>query len=896
MDLILCHQTADFDALGAAVGLSCLKKSSHIVLTGGSHPTVKKFLALFQEEFSLREMRTISPEAINSLTIVDTQKKDRLGKASQWFNQEQLKSIEVYDHHAGVDCDIPATLLVNEPLGALTTLITEMLEQEQIKLNPSQATVMALGIHVDTGSLTFATSTPRDAKALAWLMEQGANLNLICQYVTPAFSNQQQQLLSKALNSMTFDEVGGYQIAFLLLPTEHFVEGLSGIAESLMEITYVDALFLVNQYENHLTIIGRSHIVQTNLNLLFTPLGGGGHAQAASVNLHNQQNSQVEEILNQLKQGLIDQLPPLILAKDIMSSPVRTVRPQTTIEQAQHILLRYGHSGLCVVDENNQLVGVISRRNLDLASHHGFTHSPVNGYMLCQPKTISPKSTLAEIENLMIRYDIGRFPVVENQKLVGIVSRKDLIAQILSKQQKQQKKAEVLLVSCLLKDLQKQISPNIWSFLLDAASIASQKGWNLYLVGGGVRDLILSSPNSQLDLQDIDLVVDGMVQGQSIGAALELATLLEVKYPTLRKSVYGTFQATSLTWDNDSQFGSFYVDIATSRTEFYLYPAANPEVEVSSIREDLYRRDFTINALALQLNQPKAGELLDFFAGLEDISHRLVRVLHANSFIEDPTRIFRAVRFAVKLNFKIEAQTKIYIQYAIESGVYRDLRKSKQAIPSLTTRLKEEFKLSLESPYWAKVVKMLGDLNALTCISENLNLDSKLWWNLRYSSRLLKVLDLQKTVPHWLIRLEILLGSIADEAEKIFSANSLVLPKDSINRMENMNKTVLLVQDRLAFLNAPSAIYQFLNRFKFVELLILLPQVSKSNRRKIWIYLINYSKRKSLLSGEDLKELGYRPGPRFKKILEQVFLAALDDQIHSKNEAIQLVKEKFAID
>ena len=185
MDLILCHTTADFDALGAAVGLSRLIPGSKIVLTGGAHPPVKDFLALHRDEYPLIERRSVNPAQIRTLHVVDTQQRDRLGKAAEWFDLAHLQAVLVYDHHLEAASDIPATQIDIEPVGASTTIIVEKLQQANITLTTAEATVMALGIHVDTGSLTFEMSTARDALALGWLMQQGASLAAINEYIEP---------------------------------------------------------------------------------------------------------------------------------------------------------------------------------------------------------------------------------------------------------------------------------------------------------------------------------------------------------------------------------------------------------------------------------------------------------------------------------------------------------------------------------------------------------------------------------------------------------------------------------------------------------------------------------------------------------------------------------------
>ncbi|MFN7348209.1 MAG: DHH family phosphoesterase, partial [Dolichospermum sp.] len=329
MDLILCHTTADFDALGAAVGLTCLQPGSKIVLTGGAHPPVRDFLALHRDEYPLIERRSVIPEKIRSLTVVDTQKRDRLGKAAIWFDLANVEEIIIYDHHLEQKRDIPSTESYIEEVGATTTLMVERLQKSNISLNSAQATVMALGIHVDTGSLTYKQSTARDALALGWLMQQGANLSVISTYRDPGLSPQLQQLLSQALENLEYLCLRGYTIAWVTIKTDSFVPGLSGLASEIIDLTETDAVLLANEYplseeDWRLTVIGRTQIPQTNLNQLFTSYGGGGHSQAASLNLRTTDS---QAILQQLLDGLKGQIPHPPIARDLMSSPVRTIRP-----------------------------------------------------------------------------------------------------------------------------------------------------------------------------------------------------------------------------------------------------------------------------------------------------------------------------------------------------------------------------------------------------------------------------------------------------------------------------------------------------------------------------------------------------------------------------------------
>ena len=931
MDLILCHTTTDFDALGAAVGLTRLKPGAKLVLTGGAHPAVRDFLALHRDEYALIERRSVNSEQIHSLIVVDTQKRDRLGKAAEWFDLPQLDSIEVYDHHLDIQTDILATHTQIEPVGATTTLIVEQLQQSSIQLTTAEATVMALGIHVDTGSLTFDQTTPRDAAALAWLMAGGANVRQIAQYVDPGLSPQLQTLFTEALKSLHSQIHLGYTIAWVLLKTPDYVPGLSSLVTRLLELTESDALLLAAEYggignreweirnregefsdppvsplsppsSSYLTVIGRSRIEGTNLNELFQPLGGGGHSQAAAMRLRDvNPPSLLEQLVNQLK----DQIPQPLTARELMSSPVRTIRPDTTISEAQRILLRYGHSGLSVVDEKDHLVGIVSRRDIDLALHHGFGHAPVKGYMTKNLKTITPQTSLPEIESLMVTYDIGRLPVLEDGQLVGIVTRTDVLRQL------HQAKGTgdwrlgtgenfcplpITNPQSLILNLLNRLAPPLWELLTKAAQEAQKRGWHLYLVGGAVRDLLLADEAPALLLEDIDLVVDGFHRSADVGAGVTLAQALQKIYPNARLEVHGSFQTAALLWHNDPVLDSLWIDIATARTEFYPYPAANPEVEASSIRQDLYRRDFTINALAARLTATRGGELplLDFFGGVLDLRSRQIRVLHANSFIEDPTRIYRAVRFAVRLGFQIEPQTEAYIRYAIESGVYeRSLLENTKA-PALQTRLKAELKYILQAPYWERALQLLASLGALKCLHPTLELDDQLWWQVRLVDRWLRRFDPDKSLEHWQMRLEVLIAHLAPE-ERAAVARNLQLPVDSIERLEQLAQAQADLAESLQASQLKSEVVGRLRLYQLPTLVLLAVQSPRSIRRKIWQYLTNWTNIQPPLNGNDLKQLGYKPGPQYRQILDSLLAATLDQVIQNEADAKAFLAEHYPL-
>ncbi|AFY36626.1 Polynucleotide adenylyltransferase region [[Leptolyngbya] sp. PCC 7376] len=898
MQVILCHQTVDFDALGAAVGLACLRVGARVVLTGGAHPGVKRFLALYRGEFPLLEMRSVHPEQLRTIMVVDNQQRQRLGKATNWFEEPQVKQIEIYDHHMDQERDIPATYVEIENVGSTTTLITEKLQARGIELDPYTATVMALGIHVDTGSLTFDQTTVRDAQALTWLMGQGAVVKIIADYVEPSFSPQVQSLFAEAMGSLERETVRGYQVAQVLLRSPTFVPGLSSMAERMMQMTDLDGLLVGHFYhqtesEGKLVIIGRSRIIGTNLNQLFEPYGGGGHDQASALSMRV---DTPESTLKTIYEKFTQQIPQAITARDLMTAPVRTILPATSIGEAQRVLFRYGHSGLVVVDDAEKLVGVISRRDLDLALHHGFQHAPVKGYMSRKVRTISPATTLRDIEKLMVNFDVGRLPVVDGDRLVGIVTRTDIL-----RQHHQEQRGDLLLNSQektaqpLTAMLAEKLDASLWDLLQSVAIAAQKRGWHLYLVGGGVRDLLLAEKASELLLQDIDLVVDGFHAAADVGAGVELASFIKELYPEAKVAVHGEFQTAAIVWHQDPILGALCMDIATARTEFYPYPAANPEVEASSIRQDLYRRDFTINALCLRLTEPRAGDLLDFFGGLIDLKKHQIRVLHANSFIEDPTRIYRAVRFAVRLNFALESQTEEYIQYAIASGIYERLHHEKPQAPALTTRLRAELKYLLTANYWKPALQLLDSLGALQCIHKNLALTADVWWQVRCVDRWLRHQDSDKTLEHWRMRLESLLINLPTSA-RLEVGDRLQLPKDSLQRLAEFTQHQENILPKLAVTTNLSGKVFALKGLQLPDIILLAAIAPKKIRHDLWCYLRQWQFMKAPLDGSDLKELGYKPSPQFRIILQDLLQKTLDGEIGDRSSALSYLEQHYPLE
>lgn len=897
MDLILCHQSADFDTLGAAVGAARLYPSARIALTGGSLPGVQEFLALYRDEFPLIELRSVDPRQVQRWILVDCYDPDRLGKAAAWLSVPGAK-IEIFDHH------LPATPLEElwpqqqvsahiEAVGSTCTLLVERLQGAGIRLSPFERLALALGLHMDTGSLTFPETTARDAAALTWLMRQGVNLVVLRRFLGDGLTPPMQELLSQGLAQMQVEAVGEYRLGTWLLELPEFVPGLAGLVMRLMELTGVDVLLLVARQGERLSLIGRARQEFAQLGQVMARYGGGGHDCAAAATLKaspDQPLPDPAQVLSDLSQAVKERIPPPVTAKDLMSSPVRTIRPEVTIQEAQRVLLRYGHSGLVVVDGQGRLVGVISRRDIDIALHHGFGHAPVKGYMTTDVKTLSPDTPLAEIQRLMVQWDIGRLPVLQDGQLVGIVTRTDVLRHLHQLPALSPQLASPAL-SCPLDLTFAALSPQHRRLLEEAARIADEKGLRLYLVGGAVRDLLLHrwgrQPSSCLERLDLDLVVDGPYPSTPQGTdppgwGLILGKALKQHFPEARLEIHGKFQTAALIWP-----GGFCVDIASARTEFYPYPASPPEVAMGSIHQDLYRRDFSINALALRLNGPQRGQLLDFFGGQADLQKGIIRALHPNSFIEDPTRIYRAVRFAVHLGFALDPTTEEWIRTAVASGLH-------DAVGG--ERLKQELAYILRSRDWPLAFERLAAWGALRCIHPALTWDPSLYRRLQRVGRW--AYHFRRRYPElgsqeiWQLRLEALLLPLP-QAPQV--ASQLHLTQAGIERLSHFSHYQALLAQLETGSLSPAQVVRLLQGLRIPAVILLAGLAAKPARRLLWRYLQEWHWVKPPLNGHNLRCLGYKPGPLFQEILERLRCLTLNGELTTRAEAEAWLRKHFPL-
>jgi tRNA nucleotidyltransferase (CCA-adding enzyme) len=326
------------------------------------------------------------------------------------------------------------------------------------------------------------------------------------------------------------------------------------------------------------------------------------------------------------------------------------------------------------------------------------------------------------------------------------------------------------------------------------------------------------------------------------------------------------------------------VDLSTARVEYYEFPAALPTVEASKLEQDLYRRDFTINALAVCINPSEYGDVIDFFNGLEDLDQKLIRILHQFSFIEDPTRIVRAARFAARLGFEIEAKTRLQAERAISMGVFEDLG---------GFRLKEELKLILESEKRLRALDLLNDLGGgLRYLAADLQYNSRVRRLLRVAERLLS----RNPILHaWVVYLGLLMADLSHSQldavmERLYLAND---EKDWIRAGLSLPVQLQETEKERPF--SRSEIYRLLHGHSDQSLAIAacLATPLSSVRRHVKLYLDELRNIHVDISGNDLLKLGFPRGPEIKEALARVHEAKLDGQLLDAAQELDFVRRSF---
>ena len=866
VEVILGHVNVDFDALASMVAAKKLYPEAVMVFAGSVNRNVREFIALHGDVLEFMDPKSLDREAISRLIVVDNRIADRLGEFRDLPGGEGVE-VFVYDHHPPSPHDMTGIKDYSELQGATITVLLKILRRKGIAITPFEATLFALGIHEDTGSLTFAGTTPEDAEALAYLMREGANLSVIMHFLGKRLSPAQHELMKKFISNLKQYRIKGVWVAVARARVDGYVEGASMVAGKLAELENLDVLFTLAEMQRRVVVVGLSRLHQVDVDEVLSGLGGGGHAKAGSAVMKGYRLEKAEKDLLALLEAKVR---PLVTAREIMSGPVKTVLEDTPIFEASRRMELTGHTAFPVIDERGNLVGMISRKDLDKAGHHGLGHAPVKGFMTRVLISVEEEASLQEIQALMTENAIGRVPVVREGKVVGIVTRKDLIRALHGVDYLRgfapAPKSTAYARSEIIELMQRHLPGEVQGILRTISRIAEGGRYDAFLVGGVVRDLLLGVPNLDLDI---------VVEGEGIEFARRVAREFGARVRSHRK-----FGTAVVILPNGRR-----IDVATARTEFYEHPAALPTVEISSIRQDLYRRDFTINAMAVALSGERFGELLDYFGGLRDLEKRQVRVLHNLSFVEDPTRIFRGVRFEQRYGFRLESQTEILARRAVDMEIVGRLTNAR-----VRDELVDIFSEPLPLPL--KALERLEDLGALRTLHQDLAVTPAMRARFRLLERHLeaawKLMGYKG--KRWILCMAAMLADLTfQEAEKW--CNQMRLRREDAEAVRQCLEQDPEVMSRISGKDAPpSEVVALLEPLGEEALAYLYVTGGPEARKRTQAYFKRWKKMALSINGRDLAEMGLPPSRLYSQILAKVRADLLDGKVGGREEELALAR------
>jgi tRNA nucleotidyltransferase (CCA-adding enzyme) len=866
MELIVTHLGADFDAFAAALVARRLHPRAKLFFPGSREGSVRRMIERYGIAVPEVRRKEIDPAAVTRVILCDIRQRDRIGIVADWLAANPGIEVWAYDHHPASASDLElAGGLVDPEAGSTSTLLAEELRRRGLSCAPEEADLLLMGIYEDTGSLTYATTGPRDLAAAAWLLAQGGDLAAVRSFVVRPLDPERLDVLHRMTQRLEVHRIRGHRVGIVEIELGRYLEELAPLVSRCLEVFDLPLLFALFGEGDRVTLIARGHLEGVDLGALLEGFAkGGGHATAASARLKDTTLLEARERLLELLGGA---LPPAARARDLMIAPFHTLAAEISVEQAK-AGLNARRINAAPVERDGRVVGIVTRQLLDAALQHGLGARPVTMVMAPELEWVSPEAPVEEVRERMLARQ-PRFVLVGDPgpgRPLGLVTRMQLLrhlhGELAAFEERIDRRAELLREKReqVARLMEKRLSEPLLERIEAIAAVARQHRIPAYLVGGFVRDLLLEREN-----RDLDVVVEG--------DGIEFAGFLAMAFGG-RVRAHRAF-LTAVVVDPQG----FHVDVATARSEFYRAPAALPDVRTSALRQDLFRRDFTINTLAIRLGPEPGFDLVDFFGGRRDLKERTLRVLHSLSFIDDPTRILRAVRLELRLGFQISPETLHLAQVALAEGAFDQLSGS---------RLRDELALLLGDPALAlRGIERLAELGVLRAVEPRLELDDTVRERLRGARathdwyRLEGLAD--PTVEPWRLLLMALARGL-EEAELERLAGRLMLAGEDRRLLTGHPARLAEARSALGGDPPPHQAAEALEPLAGEELLLLMGEGDEGVRAWVRRYLTELRPLTLSVRGADLLARGIPPGPRIGEALRETRRARLDGRIDEAGE------------
>ncbi|MCD4750896.1 MAG: CBS domain-containing protein [Thermoanaerobaculales bacterium] len=875
MKIITTHLSADFDAFASAVCAQRLWPDHLILFPGSLEAAVRRFRAEMSIPINEVKLKEARRHKIEHAVVLDTPSPTRLGEVWDLIQRDGCP-VTLIDHHDAGDEALPASESVCRAVGATCTLMVDLMSQRGLNPSPEEASLLLMGIYEDTGSLSYRDTTPEDLRAAAWLVDKGATLSWVRRWVVKGLEPEQLELLNDLVEGMEERRLGDIQVAVSTVEVDHYHEEAAYVVHRWVDTFQLPvgiALFVRPPY---IQMILRSRVAGLDVGTVAKTFDGGGHATAASARISDRM---VVEVREELWETLKRAIPPAATAGEAAGRQIFSVAVDVTVDATKERLNQLRVNALPIAEiEGDDLVGVVTRQLLDRAISLGLGHRPVSLVMTPGVPSVEADTPLEELRTLFLEGSHRFVIVTKKDRAIGLLTRMELFRRLFERLPAagaaldHRMAAERPVTQTVTRLLREIAPPWVDALLAKARAVADAQAAPTYLVGGVVRDLLLQRQN-----EDVDLVVEG--------DGIRLARVL-AEHLGARCHHHEPFMTAVLTLPDGHT-----VDVASARTEFYRTPAALPEVITSLIRQDLYRRDFTINALAIALEGDRFGQLIDFFGGRRDLKHQEIRVLHSLSFIDDPTRAIRAVRYARRLGFQIAPDTQHLIRTAVAEGVLDRLSGQ---------RLHRELNFLLSEPHPTPALSLLAELGLLEAICPALK------WNEQRRSFLLEV----ETQLGWYLveklgeappPIPLFLGGLAalsGEGGPALLASRLQMTGADGRNMER------LVEDITALKQITTEDHSLSLRVREVEerapeaLLLAMAGLDLDRRRVLARAAEAATRISAPVSGQQLRDAGIPQGPHIGRAIQTVRAGVIDGRVNAADAleaAIEVAEESLKI-
>lgn len=426
MKIIVGHSNMDLDCIGSITLAKYLFPDHLPVKSYLVHPVARKLMNLYEDRLGFATTADLKGKKISRMVVVDTRAMDRIAEYLRGMEDQHTIEFEVYDHHPNEGRDIPAARIHERSFGANTTQLGLAIIRQGIFVEPEDATIALTGIYADTGNFTHTNVTKEDFEVAAFLLTQGASLTLVKDFLVPLKEKHQMALFHEILNHLEKFSIRGHLVQTCYMELEEDSQGLGAVVEQVFEVENGEIFFgfFFFRKKAKMLIIGRNNNTQVCLNEILSGFGGGGHRQAASATLKTDEGP---PIVSKVLAYLEDMLTPAVCARDLMTEAVEVLGPDMSLLEASLFLESVSHTGAPVLDAEACLVGFLTLRDISKGRKGNQMHVPVKNFMTRNLITASPESTVREIDELIFEGDVGHLPILEAGRLVGIVTRGDLL-------------------------------------------------------------------------------------------------------------------------------------------------------------------------------------------------------------------------------------------------------------------------------------------------------------------------------------------------------------------------------------------------------------------------------------------------------------------------------------